>query len=376
MSKVAESKIILMEHSKSKVELYREYLGTYLNILARSEYIDRINLLDLMCGEGVYENGGKGSPVVAIEEIKKHFFQNGKTCPHIELILNDNGISEIEPGVKRIERVQKACEGIFNHRNLKTIYRDYSYMDLYPRVLDKLNRMSNSERALLFIDPYGYSDVCPQHIWEFMKNGKTEIILFVPITYMYRFLKKTIGDEDFKGGRALKHFIEALAPIEMFEKCLSDRHFVELVKEKFKVLMPGKFASTFTIERDKSNIFALFFFSSHILGYEKMLETKWKFDEDRGQGYKINGQSSLFEPLDLSDFPSKLKNYIREKDRTNNDIFEFGLKEGFLARHTNDVLRFLQKEGLLVVKRTDGKKTRKGAFYLKDKSINVIFSLM
>ena len=60
----------LLLHSKAKVDFYKKYLEKYLGILFQSTYIEEINIYDLFCGIGIYENGKKGSPIVAFECIK------------------------------------------------------------------------------------------------------------------------------------------------------------------------------------------------------------------------------------------------------------------------------------------------------------------
>ena len=85
-----ESQIILLDHSSAKVNLYAKYLSIYLNVLARSR-IENIYLFDLFCGEGVYKDGGKGSPVVALECIKNHYYSNNETCPNLFITVNDSG---------------------------------------------------------------------------------------------------------------------------------------------------------------------------------------------------------------------------------------------------------------------------------------------
>ena len=69
MTANSDAKVVMLEHSEAKVSLYRAYLATYLSILSRVPSIQRIFLFDLMCGEGIYANGGKGSPVIATEVI-------------------------------------------------------------------------------------------------------------------------------------------------------------------------------------------------------------------------------------------------------------------------------------------------------------------
>jgi len=42
MAKMKESQLIMLEHSKAKVELYGRYLSIYLNVISRAPFIKKI----------------------------------------------------------------------------------------------------------------------------------------------------------------------------------------------------------------------------------------------------------------------------------------------------------------------------------------------
>ena len=78
----------------------------YLNILSRAGYLDKIHIYDLMCGEGIYSDGSKGSPIIALEKIKEHYCQNNNTCPNLDVWFNDKDKSEIELMIAEIKAVK------------------------------------------------------------------------------------------------------------------------------------------------------------------------------------------------------------------------------------------------------------------------------
>lgn len=63
----------LLNHSEAKVKLLSEYLKRYLNIISNDGYTEKINIYDLFCGQGLYEDGGEGSPLVALRKVKVMF---------------------------------------------------------------------------------------------------------------------------------------------------------------------------------------------------------------------------------------------------------------------------------------------------------------
>ena len=61
-----ESQKTMFEHSEVKVKLLETYLKRYFNILNNAQFVGDIHYFDLFSAEGIYENGGKGSPIIAV----------------------------------------------------------------------------------------------------------------------------------------------------------------------------------------------------------------------------------------------------------------------------------------------------------------------
>ena len=92
MSKKQNAQKLLLEHSKAKVELLGKYLDRYLNIIANDRYTQKIKVYDLFCGEGEYNNGGKGSPLIILKAISDLHLLNkahNKTIPPVDIRFND-----------------------------------------------------------------------------------------------------------------------------------------------------------------------------------------------------------------------------------------------------------------------------------------------
>jgi three-Cys-motif partner protein len=84
--KTIDPKLELMEHSEAKVKLYGKYLATYLNILGRVSSVNRIFVFDLLCGEGNYKNGAKGSPMIAMDVINNQYVKQPLLSQHNSLV--------------------------------------------------------------------------------------------------------------------------------------------------------------------------------------------------------------------------------------------------------------------------------------------------
>lgn len=357
-----DPKTHLLEHSEAKLKLYDTYLAKYLSILARTPYVQRIFIFDLLCGEGVYEKGEKGSPIMALETIKDHYFSNNNSCPNITIWFNDLGQSEIEHGISKIDRVKRFSEKIYRPQNVNVEYFQEDYQSRYLKATQLVNNTYKA-KGLFFIDPYGYKSIKPEDIRKMLEGNNTEVLLWLPASFMYRFAN-TVTRSDFKGGEPLKEFIFALFGKEppIFKSVYA---FVEQITGSFRAYLRelGIFVDSFTLERGGGNVYCLFFFTSHIKGYETMLSTKWDMDENRGKGHTISKFQS-FSEIQLSGYPQKLKSFISSADfRTNAEIYKFGLENGFLPKHTNEILRGWKKEEIFEVISFDGKPVR--GFYIQ-----------
>ncbi|GGI55939.1 three-Cys-motif partner protein TcmP [Winogradskyella haliclonae] len=352
----------LLEHSRAKVVLLKTYLSTYLNIISRVKYYSKIHIYDLLCGEGVYVDKSEGSPIAILKTIKDHYFSNDSTCPNIDLWLNDNGESEIEPNKLKIERVKEYTEGIFKPKNLKIDFTKIDYTEIDSLVFKKVKKYYE-DKHLIFIDPHGYKEIDINQIIKFLSIGNSEVILFLPLFDMYRFANKSY-DPEFKSGNALRTFLN---------KCFDNKKmsfnsvfdFSDKLKEAF-IKQTNCFVDTFLLEKDKSNYYGLFFFTPNALGFEKMLEAKWKVDTEQGRGFskRIINQGSFFDTLEVSNYPFELTNFLRNNPKTNAEIYMFGLKKGYLPKHTIEILKPFRNNSKLIVKDLLGKVMPKNGYYL------------
>lgn len=360
----------LQLHSQAKVEFYKTYLERYLAILCKSQYIKNINIYDVFCGKGIYDDGGKGSPIVAYDTIKKIYESFDFQCKtNITLIVNDKSSERISIVKDYIEKNK--------HPYCSVTPYNLDIDNMFDTILPVIDNTHNDTRNLVFIDPYGYKNIKKELLYKLMKNGKTEIILFLPISHMQRFTSAAVQDEEEITQYApLRDFVFSFFPDSnhpIRQNTVSAKEYIKYISESLRY--NKKFYTTsYFIERDKSNYFALFFISSHIYGFEKILEVKWTLDEEHGGGFKLpDTNGNLFaEEFALeakNENARRLKEIIvtsLRKPQTNVRLYEIVLSNEFLPKHANEVLKEIQKENpkLHVNDINSGKPARKGAFYL------------
>lgn len=346
----------MYNHSKAKVKLLEKYLEKYLNIISNDGHTKRIHLFDLFCGEGIYENNGEGSPLVILKALKNLHYLNvakNKDIPQVDIYLNDKDDLKIEK-LKQIINEKKLHDEKFG----RLIFRAKDYKDLINNISKYITNFSN-EKAFIFIDPYGYKDIRASELKKLLSSKKSEVLLFLPTQFMYRFDERGTP-------QALIEIIEELVDLKDWKQTTSVFDFINQFKVKLRNYFgDGFFVDTFTIQKDEATVFCLFFFSSHIRGFEKMLETKWQIDEDEGKGWKYESTGNLFTTLKVNELEEKLVEYIRTHNNiSNGDVYKFSLELGFLPKHVVEVFTKLQKDNAIEITSNTNTKVRKGAFYI------------
>jgi len=369
-----DSKRFLKPHSEAKIRLLREYLKRYLNIIANDGYTERIKIYDLFCGEGLYENNKEGSPLIILRAIKDLYFSNVarvKKTPFIDCQFNDIDSSKIEK-VKKIIKEKSLYYAKFGEIN----FTSDDYKEEIRNILKDFQSIKK-QKGFIFIDPYGYANIKASDIKALINTKDLEVLLFLPTQFMYRFDSKGTPE-------ALIDFIEELSvDYQKWNNPNSSWKYIKQLTEAFKVYLGlDYFVDSFTIEKDPQTIFCLFFFSSHIKGFEKMLEAKWEIDTEQGKGWSYSDNTgNLFSDFKTNPLEEKLVEYLKDVARSNAEIYKYTLYCGFLPKHTNEVFYNLQNSGKLSIISLKNEKIRKGAFYIsykyyKEESNKVHFKLI
>jgi len=374
MSKASNKKVYrLPEHSLAKISLYKRYLAIYLNILANTPF-KTIYLLDLFAGEGRDIDGKACSSIAAVEAIKNHYETASTVCKKIVIFFNDYGNSVIEKDLKKIDRVKKFAEQINLPAQYEITYAAESFENIVSKVIQRLNKLDNLEKALCFFDPWGYKYSKPQILKDLLANGKTELLLFMPICFMHRFTAKTLKDEDFIEGQHIEEFITELYENDLPE-IKNQVAFIKSIQKQFKKYLNVAYVDVLFIEKETNQYFAIYFFSNSKRGFQKMLEAKWSIDEKDGKAFSVNKNqfnTDLFENVDYEDYSYLLYEELKKRNgMTNQEIFDFGLENNHLPKHSKRLLDELKKESKIKITTDSGIDAL--GYYLEDNHNKKIF---
>lgn len=370
MGKKPNSKDIMLPHSQAKVRFYKTYLDIYLRVLCNAPFIKEINIYDVFCGRGIYANGGKGSPIEAADVIKD-VWKDFRHSKHINLHINDKNSNHVNA-------VRKYIQGK-NSQPIDNFVPLYSAIDgevFLERLGAELKSSPSSTRNLVFIDPYGYKEIKKDVIQNLLANERTEVMIFLPISFMNRFTSHALSHEEIAMYKPLVDFVKSFFPsshpIVKGEQISNLEYIAYLTKA---LQFNDKYYSTsYHIERSTNNYFALFFITPNEYGYEKILETKWKLDEKDGNGFNLPQPPSIFDAIEREENKNQMFNqlkgltigFLKEIPRTNIDLYKFALSKEYLPKHMNEVLKeLLGKHMIDVTQIKNTKPCKKGCFYLK-----------
>lgn len=370
-------------HTQAKLNVFRNYLDKYLAILSASRWVNQVYIFDIFCGTGIYNDGKAGSPIIAHDIVGRARALAAKYgWPDTSVTLH---VNDVNP--RFVEKVQKYLEGQPNHHlTMKFSNLDANLMLDYVRGVIEQN--DSHTRSLIFIDPYGYKEIYKSTLVSLLENNSTEVMLFLPVSHMYRFIRGAVQDEDNPGYAALRRFIFDFFPSNHRVRKGHLEGVFDLIDQLEKAFSFNDqiFSTSFRIQRDRSNYYAVFTMTPNLLGFEKIVDVLWELDPMGGQGHYLERvkksdnpeQGNLLDALDYTDAHIRLSRRMSElealltkyvlkssKGISNGELTVLLLKNGFKSTHATPILRELQKEEKIQVWDLDkNEQARKNSFYL------------
>jgi three-Cys-motif partner protein len=343
----------LPPHSEAKIKLLKAYMEAYLGVIGNDPHTDRIFLADLFCGPGSYLDDKVGSPV-EIGRMLAAMHNRNPRAPITEFLFNDVKSSNVE----NVESYLRPIEA--KHPKIKLIPSVKNAASLLPYLLAEQHTNAPNSKRFYFVDPFGYSQISLQEVFSLLKVKGSELLLFQPSSFMFRFSEKGTPE-------ALSSYLEELSQGTPWPQGLTIMEYIQHIKKLFRQkLNRSHYVDSFSIQKDANTVFCLFFFTMHIRGFEKMLEAKWRFNGDTGQGWHYTSAYGVDELFSQSIPQTQILQYAIENllasgPATNLDIYRSTLEMGFLPKHSTEILSSMQKEGRIEV---EPKPPRKGVFYL------------
>ena len=346
------------DSTKAKLGIYKAYITKYLKVLSKAykqswNTKNSVYIADLFAGPGRDELGNPGSPLILLDYLSQTYLDGLQ----VKICFN-----EMNP-----ENCQKLNQIVSGHKAPKQSWvevnvQNQDYSELLPKIIAK-HKNHNYFKRFFFIDPFGYKGIHLDDIKAILNDGNTELLLFLPVSFIYRFKSK---DEDYKAIRIfLDDFISVPDPSTIGSDVAFVRSILDTLREKL-----GLFVDSFIIQdNSRKGHNCLIYFSSNRKGLEKFVETKWNIDKEEGSGYNKNqgDQVSFLESFFYESLEEKLMTFLETGHKTNIEVRNFCYEHGSLPKHGNAALKKFSEQGKIQVRLCDKtKQPRKNAFYLDD----------
>ncbi|ACC97785.1 hypothetical protein Emin_0223 [Elusimicrobium minutum Pei191] len=333
-------------HTKLKLKIYEEYLKAYLPIMNTQDWATNVSVIEPFAGQGVAEDGGKGSAMVAVDAIKP--LQSQK----ILLLLNDLDSKKIPLLSKNVDVANNPFIKIANEDANSFINKSLKFKG----------------HALLFIDPFGYTQLNKDTYDNIFNRDKLEILIFIPLYHVFRFLK---GEEEDVYYRPVAQFLEYFdIAKEQAQECDTLEDFAQLIRSAFQSKMRTHFAYYKSLKnKDCNSQHVIFFLSKNIKGAEKFLyaaEAAEKYFDKQGDLFSMT-YDTFKEEADT------LINTIKNADPiTNSQLYELSISLGMLPKYTNEIFSKLEDDKTVCIKELPNCKRKGKSLYINDKRDNRI----
>jgi three-Cys-motif partner protein len=345
--------------TKLKLDIFRRYIREWISVFLTDSpslsAVTSINIFDLFSGPGEDAEGNPGSPVIIAGEMKSYCETREalRARKPIRMYFNDwksDKISRLRDALNLVACKRGCCQTILSDRPFEEVLRD-----LYPAIQD------SGSANLVIMDQFGISDATSDVVRLLANCLRTDILFFVPSSYIRRFQNHPAFRDKFD-----------LTGMNL-EYNTVHRFICEYYREKLGTI--EYHLAPFSIKTG-GNIHGVVFGTSHLYGLEKFLKVCWDIDPTTGEAnYSVDqdpawgGNECLFPELNaitrVDLFSNDLRKFIEKSSPTNMAMYRFVLSKGFTPTRAGAVLKNLQESGWLqLVSLGRDQKVKKGSYYL------------
>ena len=296
----------LEPHTKGKHLVLKNYLNAWLPILGR--YSGRILFIDGFAGPGQYQDGEKGSPLIALNAFCEHQARNRMSAKV--------GFIFIEKDEKRASYLESLIDpmrsSLPSNCNVKVINDKFD--GTMNEIMDLLDEQEkNLAPSFVMVDPFGVSETPMEVIARILRNRKSEVF----ISFMYDYINRFRSNSEFE-----QHLDELFGcdewrdGIEIDDRTERKQFYYALYEKKLREA-GANHVIHFELYEGNRLIYSIFFGTKHVIGCDRMKQAIWKiapfgdfsFRSVRTYQLTLGLEEPDFEPLKDS-----IINKFREQD--------------------------------------------------------------
>lgn len=331
------------ENTIFKLQVFSEYAKAWIPTFVMSSYCPLICIFDFFAGTGYDLENEPGSPIRLLKEIENQSGNILMKKKKIHVYFNEFILT-------KYEKLQENCntfisqnielQKLIKYNQLFIHYENKDFKEIFPK---KLSIMENNP-SLVFLDQNGIKFLSDEYFLPLLRMKQTDFLFYSSSSYIKRFGNTEAFSENLN--------------IDI-EKVMNSsyNHIHEELTNELRKKIPANCKTRlypFTIKK-RANIYGIIFGASHPLAVNKFLELAWKENSINGcANFDIDNDIDKTNQLDLFEghrltklekFQNQLEKEILSGNLKNNkDVFDYTIEHGFIAKHSDSVLRNLKKQ--------------------------------
>lgn len=279
-------------HTAAKHDILRAYLNAWYAILGNRW--GRIVFLDGFAGPGVYSEGQKGSPLIALESLLDHGHLNNMPNCEFVFLFNERDTDRYTSLCSEVERM-KAERGTWP-TNISVYPFNTTFGDLADQLIEQKQRSgAHMAPTFAFIDPFGYTDVSMEQIATLLTSPSSEVFIYVDTRSLNRFstagnvdhhFEKLYGTSEYRNAPPAGDPDRVPFLIRLFERQLADVGNFDHVQ-------------AFQMRNARNAVaYHLVYATRSLKGLDTMKQAMWKVDPTGAYEFAdvLAGQEVLFGP--------------------------------------------------------------------------------
>lgn len=260
-------------HTRAKHDILRYYLGGWFPKLALGGN-QRVVFLDGFAGRGRYNNGEKGSPIMALETLLDHsHFVQMKDREFVFLFIEANS--------DNVEHLHQVVDEFKAERapwptNVKVNIYDSNFEQTATDLIEYLEEQKSSlAPTFAFVDPFGFTGMRMQTITNLLNHRACEVFINFMIMYVNRFL-----EHEHMGSNMNELFgLDVPTILEGHDIGTRVAHLHDVYKHQLESVAGFPYVQSFAMKNDAGNIeYYLFHGTRSPDGVALMKDAMWKLD--------------------------------------------------------------------------------------------------
>ena len=271
--------------NKGQTEMKHRILSLYLKPWIRkvSKVNSRLLFVDGFAGSGIYPDGTRGSPMIAMDVADEVLSENDSVSNRVEefeciFVEKDEGYyRELK---KHTDEYEAEVDNRINKNCIHTEFQDWA-----PNFI-RDHEHKNLQPALIFVDPFGYRDIPFKLLSEFfsLRDQNLELLINLMAGKMAPWVKDSDKEQtitDTLGTDVWKERVESLGKDERAEA------LCDIYERQWKSETDANFTMPFEMveEGKRQTSYYLIHVTNHLHGLKVMKETMYNAGADDKYAY-------------------------------------------------------------------------------------------